>query len=629
MPFQLFDMCEQGELRRVSVMAPIRRGLVLLLLFGSGLAGHDIATASAQAKRMALIIGNGAYDYTSALPNAKSDAKAIAAAFEEIGFAVQLIQDLAYREMRESIRVFGRDVQGAEMATVYFAGHGIEVNGENWLLPISAELRHERDLEYETVSLTSILSAVQGATKLRLVILDACRNNPLSDRMPTSGGRTRAVTRGLGRIEPSGDVLVAYSARHGTVAEDGPAGGMSPFAAGLMKHVATPGLDIRILMGRIRDHVIKATEGRQEPFTYGSVGGEAVALVNPLKMIRPGGGVTDASQDLNRDELAWLRATASNRLEEYRAYLNQYPQGQFKSDASAKIQRLNELRDRWLVLQTSRDRIDVEVFVIEVAGTEFSEPAKQRLLDLYANEERAWNFAVAEKLWKTYSAFLTEWPRGRHSENARERLRELAEIKDAWAKLASSDDEQALDAFARKHGWSEFGAAAATRLIALRREKVAPQNDGIRALSAEVLQQTIDGKALTLSMSGAVITFDTSGQPPYRPRLGKDFFRRQLKQTLSGEGSFKADALIDGRRQVIEGLGAIVKSKVDGVGSVFLLQMYGNEQSPVDVDRKDRKYASLQIIQDYFGLICIMTTWESILSSTDPEKVVERCKVHH
>lgn len=446
--------------------------------------------------------------------------------------------------------------------------------------------------------------------------------------MEVAGGRTRTLTRGLARIEPSGDVLVAYSAKHGTVAEDGPGGGTSPFAAGLLMHLATPGLDIRILMGRVRDHVIKSTSGRQEPFTYGSVGGEAVMLVDPPKAQFGGGNATaSAAPGLSRDELGWLRATASNRLEGYREYLSHFPEGQFKADALAKIQRLSRLAEQWQALQSSADRIEIEKFVIDVDGTEFSNLAKQRLIDVYASEERAWIAAEDAKLWKIYEAFLKEWPRGRHVENAQERLRELAEIKDAWAKLATSEDEHALDAFARKHGWSEFGAAAATRLIALRREKVAPQDDHFRTLKAEELHKTIDRATVTLTLSGIAISFDTNGQPPYRSRLGKDFFRRQFKHALSGEGSFRADVLVEGRRQNIEGLGAVVISKVDGIGSVFFLQMHGSEQAAADVDRKDRRYSSLQIIQDYFGHVCIMTSWESILSNKDPEKIVERCKI--
>jgi uncharacterized caspase-like protein len=209
--------------------------------------------APAEAKRVALVIGNGAYEHTRVLPNARNDARVIAALLGKIGFVVSEANDLAYRPMREAIRSFGQAAQGAEMAVVYYAGHGLEVAGENWLVPVSAGLKHERDLEYEAVSLSSILAAVKAAKRLRLVILDACRTNPLGERIELSAATTRSVSRGLARIEPSGDILVAYSAKHGTVAEDGPAGGNSPFAAALALNLATPGLDIRIMLGKVRE----------------------------------------------------------------------------------------------------------------------------------------------------------------------------------------------------------------------------------------------------------------------------------------------------------------------------------------------------------------------------------------
>ena len=247
------------------------------------LAAAVASAAPAQARRVALVIGNSAYEHTRVLPNARSDARLIAELLRKIGLTVTEASDLAYRPMREAIRAFGQTAQGAEMAIVYYAGHGLEVAGENWLLPVSAAFTHERDLEYEAVSLSSILAAVKDATKLRLVMLDACRNNPLGERITLSSGATRSVLRGLARVEPSGDILVAYSAKHGTLAEDGPAGGNSPFATALALNMGTPGLDIRIVLGKVRDAVKAATGGRQEPFTYGSVGGETIALL-------PGGG---------------------------------------------------------------------------------------------------------------------------------------------------------------------------------------------------------------------------------------------------------------------------------------------------------------------------------------------------
>ena len=256
----------------------VRYAARLLTVIGSAFLAMAAMAPPAEARRVALVIGNGAYQHTSILPNAANDARVIAQRLRGIGFTVTEASDLGYQSLRETIRTFGQSAQGAEMALVYYAGHGLEVAGENWLVPVSAALNHERDLEYEAVSLTSILTAVQDAKRLRLVILDACRNNPLSDRLVRSAA-TRSVARGLARVEPTGDILVAYSAKHGTLAEDGPAGGNSPFAAALARNMDTPGLDVRIMLGKVRDDVRQATAGRQEPFTYGSVGGTTVALL--------------------------------------------------------------------------------------------------------------------------------------------------------------------------------------------------------------------------------------------------------------------------------------------------------------------------------------------------------------
>jgi uncharacterized caspase-like protein len=155
---------------------------------------------------------------------------------------------------------------------VFFAGHGIEVNGTNYLLPIDAELKRDTHVADEAVSLDRVQAKVDGASKLGLVILDACRNNPFLARMARTGG-TRSVGRGLANTEPEGNVLVAYSARHGTFAEDG-VGEHSPFTEALLAYLEEPGVEVNLLFRRVRDAVRKNTDRRQEPFIYGSLGSE-------------------------------------------------------------------------------------------------------------------------------------------------------------------------------------------------------------------------------------------------------------------------------------------------------------------------------------------------------------------
>jgi uncharacterized caspase-like protein len=168
-------------------------------------------------KRVALVIGNAEYQHTRLLPNPRNDADAIAKLLRANGFVdVTLKTDLAYLAMREELRAFTGKAGDADTAVVYYAGHGIEMAGENYLVPTDAKLARDTDLEYEAITLTSVLNAVSDARKLKLVILDACRNNPLGDKIALREGVTRQASRGLTRIEPKGDVLVAYSAKAGT-----------------------------------------------------------------------------------------------------------------------------------------------------------------------------------------------------------------------------------------------------------------------------------------------------------------------------------------------------------------------------------------------------------------------------
>jgi hypothetical protein len=589
-------------------------GVVLLVA-----ASHS---ALAQGKRVALVIGNTAYQFARPLPNARTDATAVSEAFTRVGFDVTMASDLDYTALRDAIRRFGRAANEAEVAVVYFAGHGLETGGQNWLVPTSAELKSAVELEYEAVTLESVVQSVKGARRLRLIILDACRNDP----MPAlAGGATRSVgSRGLGVIEPSGDILVAYSAKHGTVAEDGPPGGHSPFAAALLTHLPTPGLDVRLLMGRVRDTVIQATNRRQEPFTYGSIGGDTLPLVSPS----PGAATpnTDGAAASTPDELAWIRTLAANRLDAFSRYVSEFPSGLFADQAKDRVDRLTQLQSRWESLKTSRDRKQVETYVLAAENTEFSTGAKQRLIDLAQGEQRDWEKADEAKQRAAYSQFLKDWPNGYLAGQARDRLVELDEVAKHWDTLKTSNDLAALDAFVRQYGWSEYGAAAVDRLVSLRREQRGPNDDVTKVLKPDEMAKALDGARLIFANSGTSISFNSTGRPSYRVALGNDFMKKTLKQPFSLEGSFVGDVVVEGRRQRLEGIGGIVPSKVDGSASVFFMQMHGNEKSANEVNTRDRRFASLSVIEDYFGFVCVMSTWEPLLANKTPQKVVERCK---
>ena len=191
--------------------------------------------------------------------------------------------------MIEALRTFAAAADKSDWAMVYYAGHGIEVNGVNYLIPVDAKLASGRDALFEAMPLDQVMAAIDGAKKLKLVMLDACRDNPfanastatsppvaaapvLASNADTRSAKTRSVGRGLGEVKVQGASLVVYAAKHGETALDGE-GDYSPFAVAVVQRIATPGVEINKLFRLVRDDVMEATAGRQEPYTYGSLPG--------------------------------------------------------------------------------------------------------------------------------------------------------------------------------------------------------------------------------------------------------------------------------------------------------------------------------------------------------------------
>jgi len=244
------------------------------------------STAVAE-KRVAFVIGNGTYANVSKLPNPTRDADAMEALFRKAGFdVVEAKKDVGLAAMHRALRDFSDRVQDADIAVVFFAGHGIEVNGINYLIPVDAVLERDTDVEIEAVSLDRVTRMLEQAKRLRLVILDACRDNPFVRSMRRTVA-SRSIGRGLAEVQvPTTDTLIAFAAKAGSTAADGQ-GSHSPYTEALVTHLATPGLDLRLALGRVRDEVLKSTAKRQEPFVYGSLGGAEIALVTGGPQSRP------------------------------------------------------------------------------------------------------------------------------------------------------------------------------------------------------------------------------------------------------------------------------------------------------------------------------------------------------
>jgi Caspase domain/Domain of unknown function (DUF4189)/Putative peptidoglycan binding domain len=285
-------------------------------------------------KRVALVIGNSNYRNVARLPNPERDAASMAKLFKDAGFdTVVVSNNVGNLEFKRALRKFEDAATDSDIAVVYYAGHGLEVGGINYLVPVDAKLASDRDVEDEAVGLSRLLESVDAARRFRLIILDACRDNPFTVTMKRlRHTASRAITPGLAKVEPARpDTLIAYAAKAGSTAEDGD-DIHSPFATALLDNLVVPGLDIRLVLGRVRDEVIKITGGRQEPFVYGSLGGAVISLVPTAAANHPrtsAPGESWKSQQANFEITFWnsIKDTKNPRL--FEAYLKRYPTGTF------------------------------------------------------------------------------------------------------------------------------------------------------------------------------------------------------------------------------------------------------------------------------------------------------------
>ena len=298
-------------------------------------------------RRVALVIGNSAYQNVARLPNPANDSAAIAETLKSVGFdVVESKQDLKANEMRRALRDFSETARDADVAIVFFAGHGMEIDGANYLIPTDAVLERDIDAFDEAIQLDRALTVIEPARKLRLVILDACRDNPFAKSMKRTVA-SRAIGRGLAQVEPGrSNTLVAFAAKAGSTAADGD-GKNSPFTAALVKYLPKPGLDLRKAFGFARDEVLKVTGNKQEPFIYGSLGGDDYPLVAAV----PVAAAPDAGQAIRRDyELAERVGTA----EAWDSFIASYSEGFYANLARAQRNKLAAEQSRVAAVEKAR-----------------------------------------------------------------------------------------------------------------------------------------------------------------------------------------------------------------------------------------------------------------------------------
>ena len=342
-------------------------------------------------ERVALVIGNAAYAHAPRLANPLNDAGDIGSALERLGFAVTRLENADYAALRRGLLDFTRAASASEIAVVFYAGHGIEVDKRNFLVPVDARLLSDADVEFETVPLELVSRAVERARGLRLVILDACRENPFAASMQRAGA-TRSIGRGLARIEPSGETLVAYAAKEGTVAADGK-GRNSPYSTALLDHLEESGLEVGLMFRKVRDAVLAATGGAQEPFVYGSLsskGAWLTAAPEPAAAIddtavKPAGGANGlarlTAEQLAAERLFWETVKDSKDPTDLEAYRQRYPGGTYEALAANRLERLKQ--------EAGRPAGQSVTALAPDAASQFSPEAAEAALELERTDRRA------------------------------------------------------------------------------------------------------------------------------------------------------------------------------------------------------------------------------------------------
>jgi len=291
-------------------------------------------------RRVALVIGNSSYTSTTWLRTPVNDATDVASALNRLGFDVIRGTDLDYTGMREKVKLFSEHLFGADVGLFYYGGHGIQVSGKNYLVPIDAKLSATSDLDFVAMDLDLVLRNMERETSTNIVFLDACRDNPLVANLAKSmGTRSGAITRGLARVESGIGTLIAFATQPGNVALDG-AGRNSPFAAALLKTIERPGIPISDVMISVRREVLRETGNRQVPWDHSSLTGQfyftAPAAAVPSAPVPKAAAPEPAQPNL---ELAFWDSIKNERNPRlFEAYLDRYPNGTFAEIAKVILQ---------------------------------------------------------------------------------------------------------------------------------------------------------------------------------------------------------------------------------------------------------------------------------------------------
>ena len=412
-------------------------------------AAPSVATA---AGRVALVVGNSSYEHMGRLHNPGNDAADVSEALRRLGFDVTPVLDADRQSLARSLSAFARRSQDAAVALVFFAGHGMEINGVTYLIPVDAELERPADVTLASISLDQVLQVTEGAS-LRVVILDACRDNPLARRMRRST-TTRSISRGgLGDLDETSweheerETLVAYAAAPGTTADEGTGQRNSPYTDALLDHLEEP-VEINLLFRRVRAQVRQTTGRRQSPETFEALVREHY-LLDPLRA---------------EEEDFWRAIAGSSSATDFQRYLDRWPTGQYASEARSRLTSLRETQ-AWAAIADSSNPADFEGYLAQWPTGRYASEARSRLTGL--RDSRAWAAIAGSSNPADFERYLAQWPTGRYASEARSRLTGLRDSR-AWAAIAGSSNPADFLSYLRQFPNGAHVARARSREAELR-----------------------------------------------------------------------------------------------------------------------------------------------------------------
>src|SRR5580698_3721885 len=306
------------------------------LIAALSIAGLLVSATIAKAdKRVAFVVGNGAYRNVAPLPNPAADAKSMARLLRGVGFDVVEGSNLTRDKMTERLIDFGKRAEGADVALFFYAGHGIAVNGTNYLLPVDADLKSEMDVKLgSAINIDVTLEQTMADAKVKLVFLDACRDNPFAAKIKSAATRSLSVQSGLAEMKSGEGTLIAFATGPGQTALDGEPGTNSPFTRALMANIASPGVEIQQAMTKVRAQVNEETNKNQLPWGHTNLIG--TVYLNPAPATAgapveaPNTPAVTAGPASEVELEFWRSIKDSNKPEELNAYLTNYPSGTFK-----------------------------------------------------------------------------------------------------------------------------------------------------------------------------------------------------------------------------------------------------------------------------------------------------------